>query len=114
MKTSVVTAACAALALAVPAVAARSAPTLRLVSTQPLVVKGAHFKAHERVRVTARADVTKRTKLIRTTAKGTFSVSFGTSLAVDPCVESIRVTASGGRGSDAAMKLPQRACPPSP
>ena len=114
MKGSFIAVAGSALALAVPAVAAGPAPTLRLLSDQPLTVRGAHFKVHERVRVTSYVDATKRSKLVRTTTIGTFKVSFDVPMAFDPCVESLRVTAVGARGSAATLKLPQRACPPAP
>ena len=47
-------------------------------------------------------------------AIGAFKVSFDVPTAFDPCLESLRITAVGARGSDAALKLPQRACPPAP
>jgi hypothetical protein len=114
MKAMVAAIAGSALALAAPAVAAAPTPALRLVANQPLTVRGVHFKSHERVRVTQHVDTATRSKLVRATAKGTFKVTFAVPLAMDPCLESIRVTAVGGRGSVAALKLPQRACPPSP
>ena len=114
MKTSLVAVACSALALAVPAVAAGPGPALRLVSTQPLSVRGVHFKSYERVRVTQHVDTSKRSKLVRASATGAFKVTFDVPMATDPCLESVRVTAVGARGSEAALKLPQRACPPSP
>jgi hypothetical protein len=114
MKASVAAVACSALALAVPAVASGPAPALRLVTTQPLTVRGAHFKSHERVRVTQHIDTSKLSKLVRATATGTFKVTFAAPMAIDPCLESISVTAVGARGSAAALKLPQRACPPAP
>lgn len=103
-----------ALALAGPAVAAAPAPALRLVTDQPLSVRGVHFKSHERVRVTQHVEAVTRSKVVRATAKGTFKVTFAVPVAIDPCLESVRVTAVGGRGSEAVLKLPQRACPPSP
>jgi hypothetical protein len=114
MKGSLIALACSAMALAVPAVAAGPPPALRLASTQPLTVRGVHFKSHERVRVTEHVGTAKRSKLIRATATGTFKVTFAGSTAIDPCLESVSFTAVGGRGSAAALKLPQRACPPSP
>jgi hypothetical protein len=114
MKGAFIAVAGSALALAVPAVAAGPAPALRLVSNEPLTIRGAHFKAHERVRVTTHVDAAKRSKLVRSTTIGTFKVTFDVPMAFDPCVESLRVTAVGARGSDAVLKLPQRACPPAP
>jgi hypothetical protein len=114
MRSSLAACAASALALAVPAMAGAPAPALRLASKDPLIVRGAHFKAHERVRVTASVDATRRSKVVRATTAGTFKVTFDVPTAFDPCVESLRITAVGARGSDAALKLPQRACPPAP
>jgi hypothetical protein len=114
MKGPLVATACSALALAVPALAAGPPPALRLVTTQPLTVRGVHFKSHERVRVTDHDGTAKRAKVVRASATGTFKVTFAMPMAIDPCLESVRVTAAGARGSDAMLKLPQRACPPSP
>jgi hypothetical protein len=112
VKTSLVVA--AALALAAPAAAAGPTPTLRLVVSQPLTVRGVHFKSHERVRVTEHVGSDRHWKLVRATTAGTFKVTFADATAIDPCLESVRLTAVGGRGSTAALKLPQRACPPAP
>jgi hypothetical protein len=114
MKASVAAVACSALALAVPAAGSGPAPALRLVTTQPLTVRGVHFKSHERVRVTRHFDTSKLSKLVRATATGAFKVRFAAPMAIDPCLESVSFTAVGARGSEAALKLPQRACPPSP
>jgi hypothetical protein len=115
MRVFLIAVACSALALAGPALAARPAPpALRLVMTQPLTVWGLHFKSHERVRVTEQIGMDKRLKLVRASATGAFKVTFAAPIVIDPCLESVRVTAVGARGSDAAVKLPQRACPPSP
>jgi hypothetical protein len=103
-----------ALVVALPAVAAESRPALRLVSSQPLVVQGVHFRAHERIRVTAYVEVVKHARVVRATAAGRFKASFDLATPLDPCLESLRVTAVGARGSEAVLKLPQRACPPSP
>lgn len=114
MKLSLVALACSVMAFVGSASAARSLPALRLVTTEPLTVRGVHFKSHERVRVTQHVDTTKHSKVVRATSTGTFRVTFTASTPIDPCLESVSVTAVGGRGSSAALKLPQRACPPSP
>lgn len=114
MKVSLVALACSAIAFAGSAAASRPLPALRLVSTEPLTVRGLHFRSNERVRVTQHIDSSKRSKVVRATAAGTFKVTFAVPAAIDPCLESVRVTAVGGRGSEAALKLPQRACPPAP
>ena len=114
MRVSLIALACSALAFAGPAAGSQSTAALRLVTTQPLTVRGVHFKSHERVRVTQHLDASTRWKVVRATATGTFKVTFAVPTAIDPCLESVRVTAVGGRGSAAVLKLPQRACPPSP
>ena len=114
MKTSLIALACSAVAFVSSATASPSVPALRLVSTQPLVVRGVHFKSHERVRVTQHLDAGKRSKVVTATATGTFKVTFAVPMAIDPCLESVRVSAVGARGSDAVLKMPQRACPPAP
>jgi len=114
MKAVPAAAVCSALALAASALAAAPVPALRLASTQPLTVRGVHFKSHERVRVTEHVGTGKWSRTVRASGIGMFTVSFAVATAVDPCLESVRVTAVGGRGSDAMLKLPQRACPPSP
>src|SRR3982751_5232282 len=65
MRISLATAVCSALALAVPAFAAGPLATLRLVTTQPLVARGLHFKPYERVRVTERLATDRAFKLVR-------------------------------------------------
>jgi hypothetical protein len=114
MKASFIAVGCSAFAIAVPAVAAGPVPALRLVTAQPLTVRGMHFKPYERVRVTQHVEMNKRSKLVRATSTGTFKVTFAVPMAIDPCLQSVRVTAVGLRGSEAALKLPQRACPPAP
>jgi len=114
MKTSLIALACSAVAFVSSAIASPSVPALRLVSSQPLTVRGVHFKSHERVRVTQHLDAGKRSKVVSATATGTFKVTFAVPMAIDPCLESVRVTAVGARGSEAVLKLPQRACPPAP
>jgi hypothetical protein len=112
MKPALAALACSALALSAPAIAAGPPPSLHLVTTEPLTVRGAHFRSHERVRVTEHVNTAKRTLIVRASATGAFRVVFSPPYSVDPCVESLRVTAVGGRGSNAALKFPQRACPP--
>ena len=84
---------------------------VRIVTTSPLVVRGSHFHARERVRVTSTPGGTRR---VRSTANGTFSASFGT-VRVDRCNgATFTVVAAGSRGDRAelALKLPRVACPP--
>jgi hypothetical protein len=79
---------------------AGSSASIRLVSVQPLVIAGAHFKAHERVAVTAIVGTEQATKRATATRQGTFQVSFVQHLRIaDPCGTNgrIRVLRSGGR-----------------
>jgi len=99
----------AVLGVAVPTVAGGSPkPSVRIVTTSPLVVGGTHFRAHERVRVTASPGGTRR---VTARADGSFRAAFRG--AVDRCV-GLSVTAVGARGDRAelALKFPQRACAP--
>jgi hypothetical protein len=77
---------------------------LRLVKREPLVVRGVHFRAHERVRVVFRSDV-RRTI---TTSVGTFTVTF---LNDDRCTGGL-VRALGAAGDRASLRMPQPECPP--
>ena len=89
---------------------AATGPSLRLASIEPLVVKGSHFRAPERVRVTVLTRGEKVTKRVRTTT-GQFTVSFGT-LDVDRC-SSFAVRAVGSSGDSAVLKrLPPPMCAP--
>jgi hypothetical protein len=84
---------------------------VRIVTVRPLVVRGSHFHARERVRVTATPGGSRR---VRTTANGTFSAAFG-SLPGDPCNGGNLTVVAAGRSGDRAeltLKLPRRACPP--
>ena len=103
-------AAVAALA-ATGAVAQTARPTLRLVSVSPTTVAGAHFKAREHVRVRLQTSERSATRRLIATRLGRFVAHFG-SQPFDPCNSSLSVTAVGARGSRAAVKLPQRECPP--
>ena len=87
--------------------AARTArPTLSLESTRPLVVVGAHFFAHEWVRVTALSE----TSRVRAKANGSFVVTFPR-LMLDRCTGLV-VRAAGTHRTLAERKLPRPACMP--
>jgi len=97
----------AVVAVALPTRAAGTQQAeVRVVTMSPLVVRGTGFKAHERVRVTAAPGGVRR---VRSRANGHFTASFPGS--VDRCV-GLSVVATGTRGDQAALKLPQPACPP--
>jgi hypothetical protein len=98
--------------VAVPTIAGGAGQAkVRAVTLSPLVVRGSHFHARERVRVTATPGGSRH---VRTAANGTFSASFG-ALPADPCNGgSLTIAAAGSRGDRAelTLKLPRRACPP--
>jgi hypothetical protein len=85
-----------------------SAPTLRLITTSPLVVRGRHFRPGETVRVVADAGKTKRVRATRPSATGSFRVSFG-AMHADRCTEGLLITATGPR-ERAVLKLPSPEC----
>jgi hypothetical protein len=89
--------------------AARKPATLRITSHDPLVVRGAHFRASERVRVTANVGLTVQRRVVAG-ARGGFTVTFD-QVPVDRCTGGF-VRAVGSSGTRAAVKLPQLLCPP--
>lgn len=95
----------------------RALPTkasLRLTSSAPLTVRGRGFRAKEKVRVVVAVSGAKTVRFVRTTRAGVFTVRFTTTVPYDPCNADLVATAAGARGDSALLKLPQRACPPSP
>ena len=89
-------------------------PSLRLVANSPLTVRGAGFHAKEKVRVTVAVSSVKQVRVVRTTAAGSFTVEISSTAPYDPCNDTLVVNAAGAIGDQAILKLPQRACPPSP
>jgi hypothetical protein len=83
-------------------------PTLRLAGNAPLTVRGTHFRPSERVRVTVIAEV-RRSKRVTASRTGAFIARFDATF--DRCSGSLIVRAVGAGGSEAALKLPQPACP---
>ena len=100
-----------ALLLPVAAGAGRTPATLRIADQSPLVVKGAHFRANERVRVTASRTMSV-TRVVSANGAGRFTVQFA-QLSSDRC-SGLLVRAVGSRGTMATAKLPQPYCPPAP
>jgi hypothetical protein len=88
-------------------------PVLKLVRTAPLTVRGTHFYARERVRVTV--DASRRfVRTVRTSAAGAFTATFdNASLVFDRCGNNWIISARGAGGDAAMLKLPQPDCPPS-
>jgi hypothetical protein len=82
----------------------RPKPHLRVVDAHPLTLKGAHFPAHERVRLTATATETE-TRTVRTKRDGSFTVQFD-SVSVGRC-SALAVQAVGARGDRASVKVLQ-------
>jgi hypothetical protein len=92
---------------AVSAGAAACPPTLRLVGTQPLLLRGSGFHPRERVRVTAPA---RSARVVRTTRRGTFRVELEKTTPTDRC-SAFAVVARGAHGETVILKVrPQ--CPP--
>jgi hypothetical protein len=92
------------------AASAKGPPALQLVTKQPLVLRGVRFVDDERVRVTVLADETRRVKRVRAVNMGRFVVRFADVFA-DRC-SGLRARAVGNEGSQAWLKLPDPACPP--
>ena len=88
---------------------ASRAPSLRLVSKEPLVVRGRSFRPAERVRVVVRTN-RDRVRRVTATRSGSFTASFG-SVRFVRCI-GLDVRAIGSRGSVAVLKLPQPLCAP--
>jgi hypothetical protein len=92
---------CAVVAASGVAVAvAGGGASIRILSAQPLVVGGAHFKSHEHLTIKAAVGTERAAKQVTATAQGTFKVTFGQHFpAADPCGTNgrIRVLREGGR-----------------
>jgi hypothetical protein len=87
-----------------PSSAARAKPQLKVLATRPLVVQGMHFRARERVRVTATTtEAVIRT--VHTTAAGAFKAQFPT-VSIGRC-EGATLKAVGAAGDRASFKVLQ-------
>jgi len=84
-------------------------PTLSLVSRSPLTVRGAEFRARERVHVVFYAGEQTKVVFVRATPTGTFVAS--ADVPFTRC-NGVRIVATGLLGSRAAVRLPQPACMP--
>lgn len=107
-----VTAVCATALVGVPTASAASTPKLRLVWTQPLVLRGESFKPRERVAVTALTPKGSSRVMIRASSAGRFKASLGS--IGRPCGTSLGVRALGSLGSRATLRLPGVPCIPPP
>jgi hypothetical protein len=99
-------------AVVAPAAQAALAPKLRLVSPQPLVVRGEGFRPTERVVVTALTPSGPKRIVVRTTARGRLGATFA--LPDQPCGKAFAVRAVGGQGSRATLAVPGAPCVPPP
>ncbi len=108
----VMLAAIGAATLVVPAVQAGTAPKLRVVGVQPLVVRGESFRPHERVVVTAMTPSGAKRVVVRATSRGRLWVTL--ELRNQPCGDAFAVRALGRRGSRAWVDVPSRPCVPPP
>jgi hypothetical protein len=92
--------------------ASQAKPRLGLVDTDPLTVRGVNFKAGEQITVTAtmrnQAKTHRLNRAARTTAQGGFTVTLA-GVDFNDCAL-IAVTAQGGSGDKASLKLPPRQC----
>ncbi len=101
------------LVLAAPAPAAKQQPSLRVVGTSPLTVRGAAFPARMAVVVTVRQDgLLQARRTVRSGSAGGFAVTFA-GTGVHPCDGgAMSITAVSSSGAVAKAKLPQAFCPP--
>jgi hypothetical protein len=110
---AVVTVACVTALVGLASTAsAAPAPKLRLVWTQPLVVRGESFKPRERVVVTALTPIGPKRVVVRATAGGRLGATFR--LPSQPCGKAFVVRATGGLGSWAVVAVPSSPCVPPP
>ncbi len=82
-------------------------PSLHLASRQPLVVRGAHFRAFEQITVTVLV-LPRRVKRVEASREGSFGVSFDRVL-IGRC-GALGIRAAGSKGSTAVLKIPLFAC----
>ena len=91
-------------------VAVEPKPTLRLVSIDPVTVRGQAFEPRERVRLVALGSLQRVSVRTTTDERGTFKTSFPP-LGADRCSPLV-VAAVGSRGSRASVKVLRRPCQP--
>ena len=101
-----------ALVAAAPAAGAGTVPRLRLVTPQPLVVRGEQFHPGERVVVTALTLTGPKRVVVRATMRGRFGATFR--LPGQPCGKAFAVRAVGALGSRATLHVPAPPCVPPP
>ena len=111
MRVLAVVTAAAALAAAPAAATTAARPSLALVDRTPVTFAGRGFKGGEGVRVTVSVDGRTHTKRVVASPSGAFTARYTVWAAEDACTTALAANAIGSRGSRAAYKLPQRACP---
>jgi hypothetical protein len=95
-----------------PTATAATTPKLRLVWTQPLVVRGESFKPRERVVLTALTPSGSKRVVVRASARGRLGATFR--LPSQPCGRAFAIRAIGGSGSRAVLAVPSTPCVPPP
>ena len=85
-------------------------PTIRFTDLTPVQVKGTRFLPGDMIRVVLRAGESKRVRTIRVSARGSFSVNFGTLPRRDTCSGEISLVTVPAKGIRAAYRLPTVAC----
>jgi hypothetical protein len=97
-----------ALLLAAPAAGASAGarPTLALVGTEPIVVRGTHFAPNERIRLLV-TGASLKSLTVRASRRGSFSAPLR--VGYDPC-RGLMVQALGGAGSRASTDILTTGC----
>lgn len=95
-----------------PTATAATTPKLRLVWTQPLVVRGESFKPKERVVLTALTPTGPKRVVVRATIRGRLVMTFR--LPSQPCGKSFTLRAVGGLGSKTTLEVTGGPCVPPP
>ena len=89
------------------------AATLRITDRDPLTIVGRHFKPDERVRLVVTLNRETRTHKVRAGSSGTFQRAFE-GFKWRRCGGTLKVQATGSRGSRAGFTLVGLACPDAP
>lgn len=84
-------------------------PALTIVDRSPLIVRGSHFEARERVVVTVSTETGNTRRATRSSLRGTFLVRFD-AISIDPCTGAT-LAAFGVAGDFARLKIGLRECP---
>jgi hypothetical protein len=85
---------------------------LRITADDPIHVLGLHFRARETVHLTVAYASVRKERTVHTSRLGAFGTSFDATTPLDPCNDTLVVTATGSRGDAATAKVMPRACPP--